>query len=411
MQFKGTLDECKTKCGSINDCQVFNREKNALDNNSSECILKKTYQNKEGVCVPDSKYVSYSRGGQIKFEIVEKEEKERIERERIERERIEREERERKERERIERERREREERERREREEIERREREERERREREERERNERERNMIVYNGNTYKTLADWDKNDYNVTCQNSGWSGQQSWIQIPKGWCIAPDNQDSIQAIKSKPWKTHVLVLANGNSYWTATVGASFWNSAQIRTSEGNYMPGNCHLGIFLIKKRHLYTIDSPSIPSLLLSNFPKLGSLNKWELNINFICTGNWGNWRALIGNMYNSTVNRGWGVWVSSSNSIHFSWSSITWEPGFRVELNRHYSLSIYRTPNELNILLIRGDNGEVQTATNTDMRDTNRYKMDTNGPVTIGGWQNYNGERFPGYIYKISAHE
>ena len=39
------------------------------------------------------------------------------------------------------------------------------------------------------------------------------------------------------------------------------------------------------------------------------------------------------------------------------------------------------------------------------------MRDTNKYKMDTNGPVTIGGWQNYNGERFPGYIYKISAHE
>jgi len=173
----------------------------------------------------------------------------------------------------------------------------------------------------------------------------------------------------------------------------------------------MPGSCHLGILLIKVRHLWAAYDLSIPSLSLSNFPKLGQLDKWELNINFYVYGNSGNWRALIGNMYNSVVNRGWGVWVSSGNSIHFSWSNITWEPNFIVELSVHYSLSINRTPNQLSITLIRGDNGQVQSATNWDMRDTNRYKMDTNGPVTIGGWQNYNGERFPGYIYKISVHE
>ena len=117
-------------------------------------------------------------------------------------------------------------ERERREREELERREREEREKREREERERNERERYIVVYNGNTYKTLADWDNNDYNVTCQNSGYGGK-SYIELPNGWSIAPDNQDSIQVIKSKAWKTHVLVVSNGNSYGTATYSnGSFW-----------------------------------------------------------------------------------------------------------------------------------------------------------------------------------------
>ena len=253
MQFKGTLDECKTKCASINDCQVFNRGKDVFESNSSECILKKTYQNKLGVCVQNDKYISYSRGGQIKYEILEIKERERIERERIEKERREKEERERKERERIEKERREREERERREREEREKREREEREKREREERERNERERNMVVYNGNTYKTLADWDKNDSNATCQNSGYGGQ-NYIELPNGWSIAPDNQDSIQVIKSKAWRTHVLVVSNGNSYGTAIYSqGSFWNANMLRQSGNSYMPGSCHLGILLIKNK--------------------------------------------------------------------------------------------------------------------------------------------------------------
>ena len=39
MQFKGTLDECKTKCASINDCQVFNRGKDVFESNSSEYIF------------------------------------------------------------------------------------------------------------------------------------------------------------------------------------------------------------------------------------------------------------------------------------------------------------------------------------------------------------------------------------
>ena len=253
VEFKGTLDECKAKCASYNNCQVFNRGKDVFDSNSSECILKKTYENKDGLCVPNDKYISYSLGGQIKYEIFEIKERERIERERIERERREREERERLERERIERERREREERERREREERERREREERERREKEERDRNERERNMVVYNGNTYKTLANWDKNDYNVVCQHANW-GYQTYMEIPDGWRIADDNQDSIQVIGSKPWKTHVLVLSNGNSYGTAGYSNGHFFGANYLLRNGNsYSQNVCHGGILLIKNK--------------------------------------------------------------------------------------------------------------------------------------------------------------
>jgi hypothetical protein len=230
---------------------VFNRGKDINDSQSAECILKKTYQNKEGICVLDNKYVSYSRGGQIKYEIWEIKERERIERERIEKERREREERERKERERIERERREREERERRERQERERREREEREKREREERERNERERNMVVYNGNTYKTLSDWDKNGNSHECQ-------QNWITIPNGWRLAPNTQDSINVIRSKNWSTSVLAIEEGH-FWYVNRYANYgrWHpghSHHYLHRSGNQMKVSiCHAGILLIKDK--------------------------------------------------------------------------------------------------------------------------------------------------------------
>jgi hypothetical protein len=251
LNFKGTLAECKTKCASYAECQGFNRGIDVADNNTNECILKKTYQNKEGVCNTSNKYISYSRGGQIQYEIWEIKERERIERERIEKERREKEERERKERERIEKERREREERERKEREERERREREEREKREKEERDRNERERNMVVYNGNTYKTLADWDKNNNGLACQNY-------WIAIPDGWSIAPDNQDSIQVIKSKSFNTGVLAVKGGN-FWYAGQWANYgqWypgGSSPYLENSGNYWrSGICNGGILLIKNK--------------------------------------------------------------------------------------------------------------------------------------------------------------
>ena len=180
LNFKGTLAECKTKCASYAECQGFNRGIDVADNNTNECILKKTYQNKEGVCNTSNKYISYSRGGQIQYEIWEIKERERIERERIEKERREKEERERKERERIEKERREREERERKEREERERKEREEREKREKEERDKMAKERQFYKNWVNMYKSSSTllfrasshgWDPNTFHSYCDNRG------------------------------------------------------------------------------------------------------------------------------------------------------------------------------------------------------------------------------------------------
>jgi hypothetical protein len=163
--------------------------------------------------------------------------------------------------------------------------------------------------------------------------------------------------------------------------------------------------------------LFSIDNPSIPTLSLNNFPKLGNMSTWEMNINFNVTG-YGqnsNWRPIIGDMYNNYNNRGWGVWISPDNNIHFSWQSVTWNanPQFNVQLNTNYNLKISMTLTSLTLLLTNLNNNTTQTAVinSTVAYPFVNYVMTTNGPVTIGGWINYSGERFPGRISSIKVRD
>ena len=109
-----------------------------------------------------------------------------------------------------------------------------------------------MVVYNGNTYKTLADWDKNDSGVSCQSQ-------FYKIPDGWSIANESQDSRYVIGNSYWKTHVLVVSTGNAYWNKSYmyNGHHWSSNILRLNENNeYGVGNCALGILLIKKNQIY-----------------------------------------------------------------------------------------------------------------------------------------------------------
>jgi hypothetical protein len=156
------------------------------------------------------------------------------------------------------------------------------------------------------------------------------------------------------------------------------------------------------------KFLFSINNPSIPTLSLTNFPKLGNMSTWEMNINFNVTGQNSNWRALIGDMYNNNNNRGWGVWLSPNNNIHFSWQRVTWDanPQFNVQANTNYNLKINMTSTSLTLLLTNLNTNTTKTAVNNSIVN---YVMTTNGPVTIGGWINYSGERFPGTISSINV--
>jgi CPW-WPC domain-containing protein len=154
--------------------------------------------------------------------------------------------------------------------------------------------------------------------------------------------------------------------------------------------------------------LFTISNPRIPLLSVPNFPLLGLMPDWEMNINFNVSGRQNSWRALIGDMYNNVNMRGWGVWVSPSNNIHFSWQSITWNanPVFNILPNTNYNLKITKNPVSLTLLLTNLNTYISQTSTNNSI---SQYVMTTNGPVTIGGWINFKGENFPGTISNITV--
>jgi hypothetical protein len=113
------------------------------------------------------------------------------------------------------------------------------------------------------------------------------------------------------------------------------------------------------------------------------------------------------WRPLIGDMYNNVNNsRGWGVWVSPENKIHWSFKQSTYDANVIVKYGVHYFLKIINTPTTMTITLIHVSTGEVQKDSFTKPKNA---VMTTNGPVTIGGWLNNPNEKFLGEIYAVTV--
>jgi hypothetical protein len=136
------------------------------------------------------------------------------------------------------------------------------------------------------------------------------------------------------------------------------------------------------------------------------FPLLANMPNWEMIIQFRLDGG-REWRALIGNMYNDIVSgRGWGLWVSPQNKIHWSWKYNTVDFDFKVEIRIVYQLTIINSPTTLSMVLKKVSKGTEEKQTITK---PNNAVMAAEGPVTVGGWKNYKGENFPGIIISISV--
>ena len=138
----------------------------------------------------------------------------------------------------------------------------------------------------------------------------------------------------------------------------------------------------------------------------NKFPLLANMPNWEMIIQFRLDGGSG-WRPVIGNMYNDAVGyRGWGLWVSPQNKIHWSWKYNTVDFDFKVDIRVHYKLTIINTPTTLSMVLKKVSKGTEEKQTITK---PNNAIMAAEGPVTVGGWKNYKGENFPGIIISISV--
>ena len=155
---------------------------------------------------------------------------------------------------------------------------------------------------------------------------------------------------------------------------------------------------------------YSITIPSLPQLYVTNFPTLGLMSNWEMQIRFNATGRANSWRGVIGDMYNNINDRGWGLWISNENRLFFSWNGPVWGTSINVSLNTNYILKITRTPSSMTMVLTN-----LNVTPNTQETVTNNsistYAMNTNGLVTIGGWRNYSGENFIGTISYINVND
>jgi hypothetical protein len=136
------------------------------------------------------------------------------------------------------------------------------------------------------------------------------------------------------------------------------------------------------------------------------FPILANMPNWELIIQFRLEGGNG-WRPLIGNMYNDTVgDKGWGLWVSPTNNLHWSWKYNTADFDFNVENNIVYKITIINSPTTLSMVLKKVSKGTEQKQT---INKPNDAIMSAEGQVTVGGWKNNKDEKFPGLIMSISV--
>ena len=147
---------------------------------------------------------------------------------------------------------------------------------------------------------------------------------------------------------------------------------------------------------------------TVPTLNTYEFPEIASLMDWQIDISFTVTGGAGTWRAIVGDMYNEINTRGWGIWVSSSNRIQWSWANTTSEPAtISVALNTAYRLTVAQTSSPSSLITI------TLLAIATSATQTGSFSTGGNpigkGPVTIGGWRTTSSENFSGTISFVNV--
>ena len=105
----------------------------------------------------------------------------------------------------------------------------------------------NYVEYNGFVYSTLAD-------VAVDTSGSQCQSSYITLPTGWAIAPDNVDSKAVIAAHQWSTNLLVVSSGYAYMSAYSDrmTQLYGSSYLNQTGVQYKVRGCNSQILIMSK---------------------------------------------------------------------------------------------------------------------------------------------------------------
>lgn len=215
-----------------------------------------------------------------------------------------------------------------------------------------------VLSYNGNLYRALSEnWAYDSKSMSCQTD-------FLNIPDGWTIAPNNDDSKYVISNYTWTTAVMVVRDGMAYWTNLRGDKqlrFYNSGMLsNTFNMKYKPNVCNGGILLVKSMTQPissipwndTIDNKRKYSIEYSNirFPfktnvntdvssiinkaldeQLGSItSKKTINVNLDKFTFYRN--GVLVRTFAYTPSNGRGAKISeeiTTSSINYSWNNMT----------------------------------------------------------------------------------
>lgn len=222
-------------------------------------------------------------------------------------------------------------------------------------------------------------------------------------------SPSTNWTLTALYFNPTVSSLVLGANNGSYSTSDGAFTFNDPSSNSLGAFTYsidVPGITFSNGTASTKTVYATSGAITIPTLTTYNFPEIASLTDWQIDISFTVTGGSNTWRALVGDMYNEINTRGWGIWVSASNRIHWSWLNTTSEPAtISVSLNTAYTLRVLQSSatSTITLTLTTVSNNAVQTGSFSTVTTIGK------GPVTIGGWRSYSGENFPGTISYVNV--
>ena len=207
----------------------------------------------------------------------------------------------------------------------------------------------------------------------------SPSSSWVDSPDLPFIPTITTGDFQSVIN-------LLLANPNY--------SFIDPFSNSLGEFVYSVNNSSLRITTgaATSKTIYSIQGPiTTPVLTTYDFPVLENISNWSMDISFTVTaGSW--YRPLIGDQYNPiTTGRGWGLWISQYQGIHWGWSTSASDvPNITVSNTTgvQYALNVTQSNKTMITFTLRklSDN-----TTQTGTLNVTGYVMGR-GPVTIGGW-------------------
>ena len=103
------------------------------------------------------------------------------------------------------------------------------------------------VLHGGNVFAALDGVDPNQRNISyaCQNS-------FVSIPQGWSLAPDDALSLEVIKAYPWGASFMLLSNSTWHGTSIAGSSAGSNLSagcLVSQDGQYRSCQCNARILI------------------------------------------------------------------------------------------------------------------------------------------------------------------